>query len=89
MLEERYGLPPPTPDPDASGARWRRIIALIVFSVGAAYFLLTEHRAHTIQALPWVIVLSCPLIHVFMHRGHGGHGGSHDPRDPGSQEGPP
>jgi hypothetical protein len=59
-----------------------------VFGAGAAYFLLTEHLAHTIQALPWVIVLLCPLMHVFMHRGHGGHGGSHDPHDAGTHGGP-
>jgi hypothetical protein len=39
----------------------------------AAYFLLTEHRAHLFSALPFVLLLACPLLHVFMHRGHGGH----------------
>jgi hypothetical protein len=39
--------------------------------------------------LPWLILLSCPLLHVFMHRGHGGHGhgggdqGHHD--EPGER----
>jgi hypothetical protein len=31
----------------------------------------TEHRAHVIQALPWLLVLLCPLMHLF--HGHGGH----------------
>lgn len=48
----------------------------------AVYYLLTEHRAHLIQGaswLPWLLLLVCPFMHVFMHRGHGnhdGHGGS-------------
>jgi hypothetical protein len=51
---------------------WRSApgIAAIAFLVGVLYFLLTEHRAHFIQALPWLIFLLCPLMHVFMHRGH-------------------
>ena len=44
--------------------------------VGAVvYFLLTEHRAHFIYALPFLILLLCPVMHIFMHKGHGGLGG--------------
>jgi hypothetical protein len=75
------------PGPEAAGQRWRRNLALLVFGAGAAYFLLTEHLAHTIQALPWLIVLACPLMHVFMHRGHGS-AGSDDRRGHGSHEDP-
>lgn len=46
--------------------------------IGAVlYFLLTEHRAHFIYALPFLILLLCPVMHIFMHRGHGNHGGGH------------
>lgn len=43
----------------------------------AAFFLVVEHRAHLLGFLPWLILLLCPLMHVFMHggHGHGGHGG--------------
>lgn len=51
----------------------RYSIGLLVFGAAAAYFLLTEHRAHFFSALPFLILLACPLIHVFMHHGHGGH----------------
>jgi len=41
-----------------------------------AFFLWTEHRAHLLGWLPYIILLACPLLHVFMHGGHGH--GSHD-----------
>ena len=48
------------------------------FALIAAYFLWTEHRAHVVQFLPFVLLLACPLLHMFHgHGGHGGHGG-HD-----------
>jgi hypothetical protein len=47
----------------------------------AGYFLLTEHRAHVVQYLPFVLILACPLLHLFHgHGGHAGHGG-HDEKD--------
>lgn len=49
-------------------------LAAIVLIGIVGYYLLTEHRAHVFAALPWLILLLCPLLHVFMHRGHGGHG---------------
>jgi hypothetical protein len=53
---------------------WKRYAALAVFGSVASYFLLTEHYAHTMQALLWLLVIACPVMHLFMHRGHGGHG---------------
>ena len=37
----------------------------------AAFFLLTEHRAHLYGALPYLLILACPLMHLFHHHGHG------------------
>ena len=48
---------------------------LIGFLAVAAFFLITEHTAHVLGALPYLILLLCPLLHFFMHRGHGAHGG--------------
>ena len=58
----------------------RYSIGLIVFGAVAGYFLLTEHRAHFFGALPFLLLLACLLMHVFMHGGHGHHGhhGEHD-----------
>lgn len=65
---------------------WRSRYALgfLVFGAIAAYFLLSEHRAHFIGALPFLLLLSCPLMHIFMHHGHGGKGGDHQSH--GSEE---
>jgi hypothetical protein len=48
-------------------------VAFLVFAIAGGYFLVTEHLAHTIYALPYLLILSCPLMHLFMHGNH-----SHD-----------
>ena len=52
-----------------------------LFLAIAGFFLWQEHRAHLLGALPWVLLLLCPVVHLIMHRGHGDHGreGSADP----------
>jgi hypothetical protein len=47
---------------------------LVGFLIVAAYFLWTEHRAHTLSVLPYLLLLACPLMHLFHH----GHGHGHD-----------
>ena len=47
--------------------------ALIAFLGIAAFFLITEHQAHLFGILPYVLLLACPILHLFMHKGHGGH----------------
>jgi hypothetical protein len=51
---------------------------LFGFIAVAAFFLLTEHTAHVVGALPYLLLAACPLMHIFMHggHGHGGHGSS-------------
>lgn len=55
----------------------RYAIGLLVIGAVAGYFLLTEHRAHFFGALPFLLLLACPLMHVFMHHGHAAHGHHH------------
>jgi len=54
-------------------------IALLGFLAIATFFLWEDHQAHILGALPWALLLLCPILHLFMHRGHGGHGGHGSP----------
>jgi hypothetical protein len=47
-------------------------LVLIGFLVIAGALLFTEHRAHVLGALIFLPLLLCPLMHMFMHGGHGG-----------------
>lgn len=57
---------------------WRSRFGLgwLVLAAVAGWFLWSEHRAHLLGFLPYVFLLACPLMHLFMHGGH--HHGSHD-----------
>jgi len=54
------------------------------FLAVAGFFFFTEHRAHLMGALPFLLLALCPLMHFF-HGGHGGHQGhgapGPEPRD--------
>ena len=49
------------------------VIALCLFLAIAAFFLWEEHRAHVLGILPYLLLAACPVIHLFMHRGHHRH----------------
>jgi len=52
------------------------------------FFLWTEHRAHLLGALPFLLLLLCPLLHFFMHSGHHhGHQGGSEKIDGNSKQG--
>ena len=48
-------------------------LVLIGFIVIAGALLLSEHRAHLWGVLIFLPLFACPLMHLFMHGGHGGH----------------
>ena len=54
-------------------------LVLIGFLIIAGALLFTEHRAHVLGLLVWLPLLACPLMHLFMHggHGHGSHGAGH------------
>jgi hypothetical protein len=60
-------------------------LAACAIVAAVVLFLWEEHEAHILGALPYLILLACPLIHILMHRKHGGgcHGehGHHKPHD--------
>lgn len=64
-------------------------LGFCAFTAIAAVFLWLEHRAHLAGAygwLPWLVILLCPAIHIFMHRRHQRHD---DRRDESSRRGHP
>lgn len=76
-------------------SRWG--VGFLVLAAVAGYFLWAEHEAHVklaIPYLPFLLLLACPLMHLFMHRGHGGHGGhergnGHSSTTPDTKKGEP
>lgn len=58
-------------DPHSKRSHW----VFIGFVLVAGFLLFTEHRAHVLGALPYLLLLTCPLMHLFMHHGHGHHHG--------------
>ncbi|MFO7607127.1 MAG: DUF2933 domain-containing protein [Desulfurivibrionaceae bacterium] len=68
-----------------SGPRAAFLALLLV----GGYLLWVEHRAHLLEIVPFLFLLACPLMHVFMHHGHGGHerpsGERPDRREPGDK----
>ncbi len=65
---------------------WRRPVGVTVigFALVAAFYILREHWGHALGVLPYLILLACPLMHLFMHHGHGHGGGG---RNTGSDRG--
>lgn len=50
-------------------------IAAVSFAIIIAFYVLREHWSHALGALPYPLLLACPLLHLL--HGHGGHG-QHD-----------
>jgi hypothetical protein len=78
-------------EPQRDGEMTSRTKWVLIGFLGiAAFLLVVEHRMHVFGWLSsygiWLLLLACPLMHVFMHRGHGhgGHG-NHQHREPGDK----
>lgn len=64
--------------PNPEGGSKHRLLSkqgfvLAGFLAVAGYFLWSEHEAHVKLAIPYFpyfLLLLCPLMHLFMHRGH-------------------
>jgi Protein of unknown function (DUF2933) len=50
-------------------------LSLAVAALGA--YLLIAHTGHVLTGLPYLVLLACPLMHLFMHGGHGHRHGDH------------
>lgn len=66
---------------------WRG--ALVMVSAVVAFYLLREHWSHVAGNAAYLLLLACPLMHLFghghrngqSHQHHGGGGGSSDSKD--------
>lgn len=65
-----------TPNPRGCDPRVFKWVLAGSLAVTAIY-LLVEHRLHVALVLPYLLLLACPLMHLFMHRGHR-HGHGHE-----------
>ena len=75
---------PDSGDKSKSRTKW----VFVGFVAIAAYFLILEHKAHLsgyLQYWPFLLLLACPLLHMFMHGGHGDHGEHGRDRNNGSK----
>jgi hypothetical protein len=50
-------------------------IALLMVVLIVAFYLLREHWGHVSGLWPYLLLLACPVMHLF--HGHGGHGHRH------------
>lgn len=48
---------------------WKGAAIMLVAIVG--FYVLREHWGHALGVAPYLLLLACPLMHVFMHGGHG------------------
>ena len=63
--------------PDAAlsraGVVWKG--AAMMIAVTVVFYILREHWGHALGIAPYLLLLACPIMHIFMH---GGHGHQHD-----------
>ncbi|WP_374664001.1 DUF2933 domain-containing protein [Ramlibacter sp.] len=48
-------------------------VVCTVIAVAASAYLWLAHKDHLLALLPYAFLAACPLMHMFMHRGHHGH----------------
>ncbi|MEO3472540.1 DUF2933 domain-containing protein [Roseomonas sp. CAU 1739] len=55
---------------------WRTAtgVTMLGLALVGIFYVLREHFGHALGALPYLVLLACPLMHLLMHRGHR-HGG--------------
>lgn len=51
---------------------WLGWLTTLSFAGLGAYLLVT-HTGHVLSALPYLLLLACPLIHLFVHGRHHDH----------------
>ncbi len=62
-----------------SNAKRVALLTAASFAIVAAFYLLREHWGHALGTLPYLLLLACPLLHMF--HGHGAHSHNHTDRN--------
>ena len=47
------------------------IMTAVAVASAGLFWLLREHWGHALGLAPYLLFLACPVMHFFMHRGHG------------------
>lgn len=69
---------------DGPASFWKTPFGIVatLSAIGASAYLYVTHKDHVLALLPYAFLAACPLMHMFMHRGHGhGRHASHTDRD--------
>jgi hypothetical protein len=53
------------------GSKSGLVVTLMVAALGV--YLLATNTGHVLAALPYLLLLACPLMHLFGHHHHSGH----------------
>ena len=73
---DSHTLNHPVPTQPRTIAAWKGAAIMVAVIVG--FYVLREHWGHALGFAPYLLLLACPLMHMFMH---GGHGHQHDNGD--------
>jgi hypothetical protein len=81
-LHSSHSPQSPLHDKPSEIARWWRVAFIVALAIPVALYLWTEQRVLLLGVLPYALFLLCPLMHLFLHRGHRGHRDSAKPENP-------
>lgn len=64
------------PEDSRQRLNWSRLNQWLLWLglAAAVVWLLWRHGAHVVEVLPFLLILACPLMHLFGHGHHHAHG---------------
>jgi DUF2933 family protein len=76
-------LSPEYADPYGVSRTW--LLVGVSLALVAAFFVLREHWPHALGLAPYLLLLACPLLHMFHGHGAHKHGAGATPPEGGKQ----
>jgi hypothetical protein len=77
---------PPVEDAGTPRSRRPVTVALLMVALIVVFYLLREHWGHVAGLWPYLLLLACPVMHLF--HGHGGHRHHRTHHSSGTDQGP-